>query len=84
MNSSMTLREPISGKEWPAKYIFNENNRAGALSGGWITFTVANNIEEDDVCVFELIEENKIQVNIFRVVDGTVPFLKFRRRDIKS
>lgn len=46
------------------------------LSGGWPAFARGNNLEEGDICVFELVGPIEFHVHIFRVVDETVPMIK--------
>lgn len=52
------------------------------ISGGWWQFSLANNLEEGDALVFEMIKKNQIQlenhkiemkVHIFRVVKEIRP-----------
>lgn len=78
-SSPMTLCDP-SGKNWETRYAYNTRRRSGGISGGWIFFTFGNNLEANDVCIFELIEQNKMQVHIFRVVDEIAPLLKLGKR----
>ena len=64
--------ETSDGRQWSV----NCHNR-GRLSSatnigrGWIVFARENNLEEGDVCVFELIKGKPVVLNvsIFRVVD---------------
>ncbi|OVA15444.1 B3 DNA binding domain [Macleaya cordata] len=72
-NQRMILRDP-SGRAWPVSYIGRKDK--GALSGGWGTVVYHNNIEADDVCIFELITANEIQLHIFRVVEEITPLIK--------
>lgn len=66
--------EPItlldsSGNTWRAKWLGNRRN--GGLSGGWRRFTFDHNLEEGDVCTFELVDNKKLvlKVHICRVVE---------------
>ncbi|XP_058069224.1 B3 domain-containing protein Os11g0197600-like isoform X2 [Magnolia sinica] len=69
----MTVLDP-SGRCWTMKYLARKT--LGALSGGWASFSLANNLEESDVCVFERIKKDKLQVHIFRVVEEITPLIK--------
>lgn len=71
-----------SGKKWSVCYLGNRSNPG--LSGGWKRFSLDNNLEEGDVCIFELdnMENYTLRVHIFRVVENWVP-LK-RVKGIKS
>lgn len=51
------------GQKWPVKCCIRPN--IAVLSKGWETVVLKNNIEEGDVCVFELIEKEKMG---FRVI----------------
>ncbi|XP_077224666.1 B3 domain-containing protein Os11g0197600-like [Tasmannia lanceolata] len=72
-NQTIILCDP-SGREWKVKYIINK--KAGCLSGGWGALSKGNNLEMDDVCVFECISKNKLQVHIFKVVKEITPLIK--------
>lgn len=57
--------------------MYSERYGKGCLSSGWSSFVFSTNLEEHDVCVFELIQEMKVlQVHIFRVLDDIAPLLK--------
>ncbi|XP_057973365.1 B3 domain-containing protein REM16-like [Malania oleifera] len=64
---------------WPAKYYAYESS--AGLAGGWRHFAVENNLEEFDVCLFELGSQLKdavvLDVRIFRVVEDVVPLMRF-------
>jgi hypothetical protein len=68
----VTLLGPAN-KEWVVQYI-GDRGRAG-LSGGWKHFAIDNNLEEGDVCIFELVNKNKytFKVYIFRVIKNCIP-----------
>ncbi|XP_050372562.1 B3 domain-containing protein Os11g0197600-like [Argentina anserina] len=36
------------------------------LSGGWVSFRDGNRLQVDDICIFELLNENTMRVHIFR------------------
>ena len=69
MEGNIILRV-LNGSVWPAKY--NIKIRGGRpvseLSSGWREFARGNNLDVDDVCLFELIARTEItfQVSIFR------------------
>ncbi|XP_057974032.1 B3 domain-containing protein REM16-like [Malania oleifera] len=62
---------------WHAKYYARGRN--AGLTGGWKHFAVENNLEEFDVCVFELGDQLHntvvLDVGIFRVVEEMVPLI---------
>ncbi|GAB2227283.1 hypothetical protein Droror1_Dr00009098 [Drosera rotundifolia] len=65
---------------WAVKYRRSTQNM---LLTGWSKFVFDNNIEEDDVCVFELrrVSQGKpviFDVHIFRVVNEVVPLSEYR------
>ncbi|GLJ38253.1 hypothetical protein SUGI_0778740 [Cryptomeria japonica] len=65
-----------NNKEWHVQYLGNRTTPV--LRGGWKYFSRDNNLEEGDVCVFELENnsKNKIRVHIFRVVNTCTPYKK--------
>ncbi|XP_055831383.1 B3 domain-containing protein Os01g0234100-like isoform X2 [Solanum dulcamara] len=74
-------------KESPTKYLVDKNG----LSGGWRGFSIAHNLVEGDVLVFQLIQPSKFKVYIIREnslteIDGAISLLNldFRARPIKS
>ncbi|GFQ01865.1 B3 domain-containing protein os06g0194400 [Phtheirospermum japonicum] len=44
--------------EHPTNYLANRN----ALSGGWKAFAIAHKLVEEDVCVFELVNQCNFKV----------------------
>ncbi|KAJ7961889.1 B3 domain-containing protein [Quillaja saponaria] len=60
------------GKAWPVTYMCRRKDNATTIipefSRGWKAFVRSNSLEAGDVCVFELVEETEItlQVGIFR------------------
>ncbi|KAH9299988.1 hypothetical protein KI387_011571, partial [Taxus chinensis] len=68
----ITLLGPC-GNKWPVQYLGDRPNPG--LSGGWKGFAIDKNLEEGDICVFEL--ENKenciLKVHIYRVVGDCTP-----------
>jgi hypothetical protein len=62
--------ETCDGKQWRARCYDHEHSSSGK-SIGWGRFCRDNNLEEGDVCVFELIKRNPVVLNvsIFHVAD---------------
>ncbi|KAL8166305.1 hypothetical protein V2J09_007804 [Rumex salicifolius] len=61
-------------KKWTTKFSFSR----GGLGSGWKQFSLENNLEESDVCLFKLINQENgepvmLDVNIYRVVDEVTP-----------
>uniref|UniRef100_M8BW15 B3 domain-containing protein n=1 Tax=Aegilops tauschii TaxID=37682 RepID=M8BW15_AEGTA len=63
------------GKSWDVNYVYYSERCVGGLSGGWGKFSLDNNLEKFDVCVFELFSKDNIKVHIYRVVPEITPFL---------
>ncbi|VAH93896.1 unnamed protein product [Triticum turgidum subsp. durum] len=63
------------GKSWDVNYVYYSERCGGGLSGGWGKFSLDNNLEKFDVCVFELFSKDNIKVHIYRVVPEITPFL---------
>lgn len=63
-------------RQWTVRYL---TSKRPALSGGWGKFAVGNNIEVDDVCIFELIAKCHLKVHIFRVLEDIKPLLSIRQ-----
>jgi len=62
-----------SENKWSVAYL---GDRAPpGLSGGWKRFSLDNNLEEGDVCIFERddMENYTLRVHIFRVVENCIP-----------
>ncbi|XP_054822867.1 B3 domain-containing protein REM16-like [Prosopis cineraria] len=61
----------VGESEWLAKYTFEATRHTGGLASGWKQFAVDNNLQEFDVCVFNLAGLGKkpltLEVKIFRV-----------------
>ncbi|XP_049933082.1 B3 domain-containing transcription factor VRN1-like [Nymphaea colorata] len=70
----------VEGRERPVRLL--RRGDRGGLESGWSDFVYDNNLEEGDVCAFELINNKKkmliLKVIIFRVVEETTP-LKLSR-----
>lgn len=67
---------------WRARYFCRASgsSRVGALTNGWKDFAFDNNLEEFDVCLFELAsgthDEILMDVSIFRVVAEVSPLTR--------
>ena len=51
-----------SGKAWDV--ICLPDKRGHFFSGGWMSFARHNNLKTGDVCIFELIGKNEMQVHV--------------------
>lgn len=58
--------ESSDGRKWSVGCLYRPR-RALFLSGGWSAFLLDNNIEEGDVCAFELVnrEDNVLKVTVY-------------------
>lgn len=68
------LRLPSGKNEWEVSYLYSSFR----FVGNWKSFSVDNNLEEGDVCIFELTGDKKhttMTVHIFRVVKEVVPLI---------
>ncbi|XP_043721389.1 B3 domain-containing protein Os11g0197600-like [Telopea speciosissima] len=75
-NQEMILWD-LDDKAWPVKYVYADKPYLrGGFSAGWAKFSMANNLELSDVCVFELIKAKEMRVHIFRVVEEVTPPIK--------
>ncbi|KAG1362104.1 putative B3 domain-containing transcription factor VRN1, partial [Cocos nucifera] len=71
-NRTIDLRLPRGKKLWRMSYLHYDN--FSGLGKQWKKFALDNNLEEGDVCVFELTGELVLDVHIFRAVnDSTLP-----------
>jgi hypothetical protein len=61
------------GKQWPVRCSFKDGK--AKLGQGWTEFVWENNLEEGDVCIFELIHAKEIvlKVAVFRVLEDAAP-----------
>lgn len=79
----VTLRVKKKEKTWHARYSGIVGSRARGLSGGWKDFAFDNNLEESDVCLFELSsgihDDIVMDVSIFRVVTEVSPLTRVSR-----
>ncbi|KAK9286468.1 hypothetical protein L1049_014865 [Liquidambar formosana] len=58
----MILLNP-KGRSWEVMCLYNGNRYA--FSGGWGAFVHGNKLKIGDNCIFELVDEDKMQVHIF-------------------
>ena len=71
-----------NGKRWrvDCHYTFSKSQSQWRLSSGWKHFSFQNNLEEGDMCIFELTRREKqnekekveLTVHVFRVVEEMV------------
>ncbi|KAF3779166.1 B3 domain-containing protein [Nymphaea thermarum] len=71
-NTKGILRNAITG-EWPVACYYDEK-RGHMLSAGWPGFVRAHSLVEGDACVFELLEEEGLVLNviIYKMADETM------------
>ncbi|CAM0150204.1 unnamed protein product [Urochloa decumbens] len=79
-SKKMTLWDPL-GKSWDVNYVYYSERSVASFSGGWGKFSLGNNLEKFDVCIFELFKEDNIKVHIYRVVPEITPLLRASSRD---
>ncbi|KAI8549802.1 hypothetical protein RHMOL_Rhmol06G0053600 [Rhododendron molle] len=83
LGEDVTLRVKGKEKTWHARYNGIVRNPARGLSGGWKDFVFDNNLEEFDVCMFELasgiLDDIVMDVTIFRVVAEISPLTRVSR-----
>ena len=73
-----------NGKQWLAKCILRDwASSAMNIGRGWTVFSRESNLEEGDVCVFELIKKQLVvlKVSIFSVVSKLTMVRDFRRAE---
>lgn len=61
--TNITLR--VSDKSWPVK-MSSYPDHSCKFYGGWSAFLKENNVNAGDVCAFELIERNNVEL-VFKV-----------------
>ncbi|XVF01177.1 hypothetical protein REPUB_Repub04eG0066000 [Reevesia pubescens] len=68
VDGTITL-QVSEGKKWPVRCIYGQGSLK--FSKGWAEFVLDNNLDEGDICVFELINTKEIvlKVTIFRVLE---------------
>ncbi|MCL7042299.1 hypothetical protein MKW94_002150 [Papaver nudicaule] len=74
-SEAVTVRDP-HGRAWPVQIAKSEDRNFGQLSTGWRDISYANNIEANDVCIFEIIKEGELQLHLFRVIEEIKPLIK--------
>lgn len=64
----ITLEAP-NEKKWRVRFIYGSNRKK--ISEGWGAFSLENNLEEGDVCLFELIASKDVvlKASIFRAAE---------------
>ncbi|RZC76665.1 hypothetical protein C5167_000814 [Papaver somniferum] len=60
--TKITLGIP-DGRTWEVEYVLRTPTER-RLSRGWYRFVADNHLKEGDVCVFELVDREKIQMNV--------------------
>ncbi|KAJ8628167.1 hypothetical protein MRB53_021474 [Persea americana] len=60
--ASISLIDP-KGRPWLVILLCTSR---GSFSGGWIAFSLDNNLREGDACMFELVGKCRMRVHIFR------------------
>ncbi|RZC91992.1 hypothetical protein C5167_027881 [Papaver somniferum] len=68
------VRDP-HGRAWHVEMAASEDGLFAQLSTGWRDLSYTNNIEANDVCIFELVKEDELQLHIFRVVEEIKPLI---------
>ncbi|KAF5190974.1 B3 domain-containing protein [Thalictrum thalictroides] len=51
-----------NGGSWHTRYQVGDHRKLGS---GWKEFALANHLQEDDVCIFELVDRNHIELKVF-------------------
>ncbi len=63
--------ETSDGGQWPVNCFYRNSSISSGMNigRGWMVFSKENNLEEGDVCVFELFKRKPVvlKVTIFRV-----------------
>ncbi|KAG1354347.1 putative B3 domain-containing protein [Cocos nucifera] len=74
---TVVLSLPNGKEKWNVHYLSYDH--CSQFSGQWQKFVQDNNLEEGDVCIFELTRAHKnlaMDVHIFRVLDKNTPLLR--------
>ncbi|KAL2254695.1 B3 domain-containing protein Os11g0197600-like [Sesamum indicum] len=61
----IVILKNLEGISWRASILVNSSKHL-SITGGWKAFSDDNSIKNGDVCIFELVEQNTMQVHIFR------------------
>lgn len=72
----ITLWDP-NGIRW--EVLCKCHSKRTSFTAGWYRFSLVNNLERNDVCIFELIKSNEMRVHIFRVVEEITPLIKWKK-----
>ncbi|KAH7658585.1 B3 DNA binding domain-containing protein [Dioscorea alata] len=72
----MILWDP-NGIRW--EVLCKCHSKRTSFTAGWYRFSLVNNLERNDVCIFELIKSNEMRVHIFRVVEEITPLIKWKK-----
>jgi hypothetical protein len=75
-DKKFTLSDP-QGMAWEVNYVYCNQRCSGTFSQGWGKFSVGNHLETFDVCVFELLSEDNINVCIYRANAALYPYLSY-------
>ncbi|KAK4401597.1 hypothetical protein Sango_0900400 [Sesamum angolense] len=59
------IRQNSEGISWRASILVTSSKHL-SITGGWKAFSDDNLIKKGDICIFELVEQNTMQVHIFR------------------
>ncbi|RZC53663.1 hypothetical protein C5167_012524 [Papaver somniferum] len=70
------VKDPY-GRAWHVVMAASEDGLFAQLSTGWRDLSYANYIEANDVCIFELVKEDELQLPIFRVVEEIKPLINW-------
>ncbi|KAK9911432.1 hypothetical protein M0R45_035341 [Rubus argutus] len=67
--SAFITLEASNEKQWRVRFIYDSNRKK--ISDGWGAFSLENNLEEGDVCLFELIASKDVvlKASIFRAAE---------------
>ncbi|KAJ9160081.1 hypothetical protein P3X46_025515 [Hevea brasiliensis] len=63
---SILLQVADKVKVWPVNVRFYPLKRMGCLTSGFVAFARENSLQAEDVCVFQLIKNNILNVSIFK------------------
>ncbi|KAI3831423.1 hypothetical protein MKW92_030536 [Papaver armeniacum] len=74
--TTVFVKDP-HGRAWPVRMALSEDGKFAQLSTGWRDLSYTSNIEANDVCIFELIKEDELQLHIFRVVEEIKPLINW-------
>ncbi|XP_057812558.1 B3 domain-containing protein Os11g0197600 isoform X2 [Cryptomeria japonica] len=59
--------------KWLVRYNWSDSKGRGAFGAGWMQFSVQNNLQKGDICIFERIDKGnniiKLRVHIYRIAE---------------